>query len=134
METRALSRLSHRMPSLFGDLSASTLNAPAINILDEDNHYMVTLAVPGMKKNDFKIEVDGNILTSSSEKEESTEEKNKKFTRNVYNYSSFSRCFLLPGGIKQENIEAKFENGVLKIALPRKEPTKKPGVKKIALK
>jgi HSP20 family protein len=147
METRALTRLSERMPSLFGDFFSPwsdlfdnadwpmrTINVPAVNIAEQDNQYMVTLAAPGMKKDDFKIEVDGNMLTISSEKEESTEEKNKKFTRKEYNYSSFSRCFSLPEEIKQENIEAKYEDGVLKIALPRKEAAKKPKVKKIAVK
>jgi HSP20 family protein len=147
METRALTRLSERMPSLFGDLfrpwsdlfgngdwPMPTMNVPAVNISEQDNRYLVSLAAPGMKKDDFKIEVDGNMLTITSEKEESTEEKDKKFTRKEYNYSSFSRCFSLPEEVKQENIEAKYEDGVLKIALPRKEESKKPAVKKIAVK
>ena len=147
METRALTRLSERMPSLFGDFFSPwndlfdngdwptrTINVPAVNISEQDNQYMVTLAAPGMKKDDFKIELDGNMLTISSRKEDSTEEENKKFTRKEYNYSSFSRCFSLPEEIKQENIEAKYEDGVLKITLPRKEAAKKPEVKKIAVK
>ena len=146
METRALTRLSERMPSLFGDFFSPwndlfdngdwqmrTTNVPAVNISEQDNQYMVTLAAPGMKKDDFKIEVDGKMLTISSEKEDSTEEKNKKFTRKEYSYSSFSRCFSLPEEIKQESIEAKYEDGVLKIALPRKEAAKKPEVKKITV-
>ena len=94
----------------------------------------MTLAAPGMKKDDFKIDVDGNMLTISSEKEENKEEKNKKFTRKEYSYSSFSRCFSLPEEIKQEDINAKYEDGVLKISLPRKEEAKKHAVKKIAVK
>ncbi len=147
METRALTKLSERMPSLFGDFfrpwssvfengdwGLPTMNVPAVNISEQDNQYLVSLAAPGMKKDDFKIEVDGNMLTISSEKEDSSEEKNKKFTRKEYSYSSFSRCFSLPKEIKQENIEAKYEDGVLKIAMPRKEEAKKPAVKKIAVK
>lgn len=147
METRAISKLSERMPSIFGDFfrpwsrvfdngewDMPTINVPAVNISEQDNQYLVSLAAPGMKKEDFKIEVDGNMLTISSEKEDSSEEKNKKFTRKEYNYSSFSRCFSLPEEVKQENIEAKYEDGVLKIALPRIEEAKKPLVKKIAVK
>ena len=67
-----------------------------------------------MKKDDFKIDVDGNMLTISSEKEENKEEKEKKFTRKEYNYSSFSRRFTLPEEVNKEKIEAKYEDGVLK--------------------
>jgi HSP20 family protein len=71
----------------------------------------VSLAAPGMKKEDFKIDVDGNMLTISSEKEETKEEKEKKFTRKEYNYSSFSRSFTLPDEVNKEKIDAKYEDG-----------------------
>ena len=67
-------------------------------------------------------------------KEESKEEKEKTFTRKEYNYSSFSRCFTLPEEINQEKIEAKYEDGVLKISLPRKEGVNKPAAKQIVVK
>ena len=147
METKALTRLNETMPSLFDDffrpwnalfdndsLNMRSINVPAVNITEDPNQYLLSLAAPGMKKEDFKIDVDGNMLTISSEKEENKEEKNKKFTRKKYSYSSFSRCFSLPEEIKQENIDAKYEDGVLKISLPRKEEAKKPSVKKIAVK
>ncbi len=147
METRALTKLSERMHSLFsdsfspwsdlfdsGDWPMRTITVPAVNIAEKDNHLVVTLAAPGMRKDDFRIEVDGNMLTISSEKEDSNEEKNRKFTRKEYNFSSFRRCFSLPEEIKQENIEAKYQDGVLEISLPRKEAAKKPEVKKIAVK
>ena len=77
------------------------------------------------KKEDFKIDVDGNILTISSEKEESNEEKDEKFTRREYSYSSFTRSFTLPEEVNREKIEAVYENGVLKLNLPKKEEVKK---------
>jgi HSP20 family protein len=86
---------------------------------------MVSLAVPGMKKDDFNIDVEGNMLTISSEKEESKEEKEDKYTRKEYNYSSFSRSFTLPDEVNKEKIEAKYEDGVLKLMLPKKEEAKK---------
>ncbi len=147
METKALTRLNETMPSVFDDFfkpwsdlfdndkwNMRPMNMPAVNITEQPNEYLLSLAAPGMKKDDFKIDVDGNMLTISSEKEENKEDKNKKFTRKEYSYSSFSRCFSLPEEIKQENIDAKYEDGVLKITLPRKEEAKKPAIKKIAVK
>jgi len=147
MATQALSRLSERMPTVFGDffkpwnewfdnggLLGRAMNIPAVNITEQKNDYLVSLAAPGMKKDDFKIDVDGNMLTISSEKEETKEEKEKKFTRKEYNYSSFSRSFTLPDEVNREKIDAKYEDGVLKISLPRKEEVKKPTAKQIAVK
>lgn len=147
MGTQALTRATETMPSLFndffkpwnewfdgGNLLGRTMNMPAVNITEEKDEYKVSLAVPGMKKDDFKIDVDGNMLTISSEKEESKEEKDKKFTRKEYNYSSFSRTFTLPEEINKEKIEAKYEEGVLKVSLPFTEKAKKPAAKHIAVK
>jgi len=117
-----------------GGLLSRTLNIPAVNITEQKNDYLVSLAVPGMKKEDFKIDVDGNMLTISSEKEETKEEKEKRFTRKEYNYSSFSRSFTLPDEVNKEKIDAQYEAGVLKITLPRKEEVKKPTAKQIAVK
>ena len=146
METKALTRLNESMPSVFDDFfkpwtdlfdnggwNIRPMNIPAVNITEHPDEFRLSLAAPGMKKEDFKIDVDGNILTISSEKEENKEDKNKKFTRKEYSYSSFSRSFSLPEEIKQEKINAKYEDGVLKISLPRKEVAKKPVAKKIAV-
>lgn len=147
MGTQALAKLSERMPSVFDDffrpwnewfdnsgLLGRTLNVPAVNITEQKDEYHVSLAAPGMKKEDFNIDVDGNMLTISSEKEESKEEKEKKFTRKEYSYSSFSRSFTLPEEVNKEKIDARYEDGVLKISLPRKEEAKKPAAKHIAVK
>jgi len=147
METKALAKVGERMPSVFNDffkpwnewfdaggLWGREMNIPAVNITEHKDEYQVALAVPGMKKDDFKIDVDGNMLTISSEKEENKEEKDKKFTRKEYNYSSFSRSFTIPDEINKEKIDAKYEDGVLRISLPRKEEAKKPTAKHIAVK
>jgi HSP20 family protein len=147
MGTQALAKATERMPSVFDDFfkpwnewfdnggfTGRTMNVPAVNITEHKDEYMVSLAVPGMKKDDFKIDVDGNMLTISSEKVESKEEKDKKFTRKEYNYASFSRTFTLPEEINKEKIEAMYEDGVLKISLPRKEEAKKLSAKHIAVK
>lgn len=147
MGTQALARMTERMPFVFDDFFrpwnewfdnggavGKMMNMPAVNIIEQKDKYEVSLAAPGMKKDDFKIDIDGNMLTISSEKEETKEEKDKKFTRKEYNYSSFSRTFTLPEMINKDKIEATYENGVLKIALPCREEAKKPAAKHIAVK
>ena len=148
MGNQALTRTTERMPTFFDDFFKPwnewfgneggiwnrAMTVPPVNVTENKDQYLVSLAVPGMKKDDFKIDVDGNMLTISSEKEETTEEKDKKFTRKEYNYSSFSRSFTLPEEINREKIEAKYEDGVLKLVLPRKEEVRKPSAKHIAVK
>jgi HSP20 family protein len=117
-----------------GSFFSRSLNIPAVNITENTDSYEVSLAAPGMKKDDFKVDIDGNMLTISSQKEETKEEKEQKYTRKEYNYSSFSRSFSLPDEVNQEKIEARYENGVLKLSLPRKESSKKITAKQIAVK
>lgn len=147
MSTQAISK-SERRPTLFDDffrplnqwfdngggLWERAMTVPPVNITESKDAYQVSLAVPGMKKEDFKIGMDGNILTISSEKEETKEEKDKKFTRKEYSYSAFSRSFTLPDEINKEKIEAKYENGVLMLSLPRKEETQTKSATQIAVK
>ena len=146
METQALAKVAERMPSAFDDffkpwnewfdnggLRGRAMNVPAVNITEHKDEYQVSLAEPGLKKDDFKIDVDGNMLTISSEKEENKEEIDKRFTRKEYSYSSFSRSFTLPEEINKEKIEAKYEDGVLRISMPRKEEVKKISAKHIAV-
>ncbi len=110
------------------------MTVPAVNIIETKNEYNVSLAIPGMKKEDFNIDVEGSMLTISSEQEESKEENEKMYTRKEFNYSSFSRSFTLPEEVNKENIEAKYEEGVLKLMLPKKEETKLAAGKHIAVK
>lgn len=147
MGTQLLAKGAEKMPTVFdeffkpwnewfdnGGFLGRTMNIPAVNITEHKDAYMVALAAPGLKKDDFKIAIEGNMLTISSEKEENREEKDKKFTRKEYSYSSFSRSFTLPEEINKEKIDAKYEEGVLKLTLPRKEEAKKPLAKQIAVK
>ena len=147
MGTRALAKLSERMPSVFDDffkpwnewfdnsgLPGRAMNVPAVNITEQKDAYLVSLAAPGLKKEDFKIDMEGNMLTISSEKEENKEEKDKRFTRKEYSYSSFSRSFTLPDEVNKDKIDANYADGVLKITLPRNEHEKKPSAKQIAVK
>ena len=86
------------------------MNIPVVSITEEKDEYLISLAVPGMKKDDFMIDVNGNVLTNSSDKEESKEEKEKKFTRREYSYSAFSRNFTPPDEIDKVSGVPTFSN------------------------
>lgn len=96
-------------------------NLPAVNIMDNEKAYELSLAVPGRKKEDFNIELDNNILTVSSEVK--TENKNSvaNYTRKEFGYASFKRSFTLPETIDEEKIKASYEDGILKFFLPKRE-------------
>lgn len=109
------------------------LTVPAVNITETDKSYNLSVAAPGMKKEDFNIDVQGNIISISAAKEESTEAKEKNYSRQEYNYSSFCRSFTLPDEVKQDAIEAEYKDGVLNLRLPKTEAAQKAS-KKIAIK
>jgi len=120
-----------RLPSLLEDffgrdnysrrLSAG-VHVPAVNIKEEDDKFIVTLAVPGVKKEDITLSVENGMMTVSSEKKEEKQDKKKgKYSRYEYNFSSFSRSFSLPQNADAEDIKAKYEDGELKIELQKKE-------------
>ena len=98
-----------------------SLTLPRVNITEEKDSYNLSLAAPGLHKKDFKIDVDGNMLTISAQKEENKEQKEESFTRREYNYSSFSRSFTLPEEIELDKINATYDGGVLKLLLPKNE-------------
>ncbi|MFO0414174.1 MAG: Hsp20/alpha crystallin family protein [Bacteroidota bacterium] len=92
---------------------------PSVNVSESENAYKITLAAPGLNKEDFKVNVEGDLITISAEKSSRKEEKDDKYTRKEYNYTSFSRTFTLPENIKSEKIDARYENGELMISLPK---------------
>lgn len=115
-------------------LATRSLTLPRVNISESSDSYTLSLAAPGLQKKDFKIDVQGNLLTISAEKEESKEEKEEKYSRKEYNFSSFSRSFTMPDEVQMDKIEAGYENGVLKIILPKNEKIIKKAQKTIAVK
>lgn len=110
-----------------GHIWNRTMKVPAVNITDNKENYLISLAIPGMEKKDFNIDIEGNMLTVSCEKEETKEEKDKAYSRKEYNYNSFSRSFNLPEEVIQEQINAVYDNGILNITLPKKLLQKKTG-------
>ncbi len=109
-----------------GNTSSTNTTLPAVNIRENAENFAVEMAAPGMKKDDFKIELDGNMLTISSEKREEYEEKEgEKYTKREFSYQSFQRSFQLPKDVvDEEHIQAKYEDGVLHLIIPKKEEAK----------
>jgi len=148
MLTKALTGNGTGLPAVFDDFFKPwnewfdlgtgvfnrTLTIPAVNIKETKDEFKLSFAVPGMKKDDFHIGIEGSMLTISSEKEESHEEKEDRFTRKEYNYSSFNRSFSLPEYVHKDNIQATYTDGILHINLPKKEEARKSLVKNIVVR
>ena len=138
-----LARSNHFFPSLFDGFGkdffddfmpfTSGESVPAINIVDDKDEYRIEVAAPGLRKKDFKVNMDGNVLTIHSEKEVKNEEKNEKYARKEFSYSSFQRSFTLPEGTDTENIKASYVDGILTIHIAKKEEAKKKAPKQIAI-
>ncbi|MDE3741877.1 Hsp20/alpha crystallin family protein [Maribacter polysaccharolyticus] len=109
-------------PDWFGGLENFNTNVvPAVNIKENETDFELELAVPGRDKEDFKIEVDDNVLTISSETSATENEEKENYTRREFSFTSFKRAFTLPETIDEENIKATYENGILKFNLPKRE-------------
>lgn len=102
-------------------------NIPAVNVIENKENFQLDIAVPGMNKEDFKLNVTDNVLSISSKKENSKEEKTDNYTRKEFSYSSFERSFTLPKNVNSDDIKASYENGILKINIPKKEKIKDDG-------
>lgn len=104
------------------------LSIPAVNVKEDENSFQVEIAAPGLKKDDFNISLEDNVLTISSEMKKESEEKDEqgKYTRKEFSYSSFSRSFSIDENhIDTENIKANYESGVLSLDIPKRtEPQK----------
>jgi Molecular chaperone (small heat shock protein) len=97
---------------------------PAVNVAETNEAYQIELAAPGLDKGDFKINVDGDVLTISGEKKMENKEENKKYSKREYSYTSFTRSFTLPDSIDHNHIEANYKDGVLKVDIAKKEEAK----------
>ena len=101
------------------------MNTPAVNVSETDKEFKLAIAAPGLEKSDFKIDAYDDMLTISAEHER--EEKNGRYNRREYNYSSWSRSFSLPENCDVEKVNAEYKNGELKVSIPKmqvKEPKK----------
>src|SRR5437879_3306454 len=94
---------------------------PAVNVAETDEGYHIELAAPGLKKEDFKINIEQNMLNISVEKKSEETENNKKYNKREYSYTSFVRSFTLPDSANEGKIEAEYTDGILKIDIAKKE-------------
>jgi len=108
--------------------------SPAVNIKENDSSYGIEFAIPGFNKEDFKINLENNVLTISSEREEKNEETNEKYTHKEYSLRSFSRSFTLPKNVDAEKISAAYTDGLLIIDIPKKAEENNKLIKEIAIK
>ena len=114
--------------------SSTNTSLPAVNVKESDNEFVIDVAAPGMTKNDFKINFQNNVLTISSEKKEEKEDKKESFTRKEFSYQSFQRSFTVSENtIDSDKINAKYNDGILRITLPKREEIKPKPLKEIKI-
>ena len=123
---REVAALQNRVNSLFrdfndGESSLTTTNfIPAVDIYEDEKRIVLKLEVPGIPEKDLDVTVENNTLVVKGERKFEKEEKEENFHRIERRYGSFSRAFTLPTTVETENIDAKYENGVLKLELKKK--------------
>jgi HSP20 family protein len=131
-------------PVLFNDLLGSGLlsnlfsdgadyNVPAVNIKENENGFEIEVAAPGLKKEDFHINIEKNILTVSSKRENQNEEKNGNFMRQEFSFNSFCRSFSIPNSVDQNKVTASQNDGILKIELPKLDEVKTKKIRTIEI-
>lgn len=111
-------------PDWFGGIDNFGAKIPPVNIIENEKDFEIELAIPGYKKEDFKIDIDKNILTISTKKEDDFKgnkiEEKRNFTRREFAKYSFERGFNLPKSVEEEAVKASYESGILKFILPKK--------------
>jgi HSP20 family protein len=117
-------------------IPAIGINLPSVNLKETDTKLEIELAAPGLKKEDFKIEVDNNMLIITAEKEETKESSSKRddYVRKEFNYQSFYRSFNLPDSADENKIEASYKDGILNIIITKKPTEKRKTLKTISIK
>lgn len=135
------------LPSIFDDFFGDEFMGvpvsrqfatPAVNIIENDKQYDIQIAAPGMTKDDFKISINDNnelvINLEKKQKEEKKDDDKRTWLRREFSYASYSQSFVLPEDVKEDSINAKMENGVLNIVLPKKEEAEqKPATRQIEI-
>ena len=119
------------MPSVFGQLmddfftentlAKNNVFSPKSDILEDEKGFHLEISLPGMKRSELKIEINKDLLHIEGERKFAKEENEKTYHRVESNYGAFKRSFTLPDHIKKEEIEAKFEDGILYLFLPKSE-------------
>ncbi|HEY8937118.1 MAG TPA: Hsp20/alpha crystallin family protein [Cyclobacteriaceae bacterium] len=124
------------LDSSLANWKTSGASLPAVNVKETNENFDVEVAAPGMKRDDFKVELDNNILTISSQREDTQEEKDKdgNYTRREFSYQAFQRSFSLPESkVEGDKISARYTDGVLHITIPKTEKAKVKPAKQITV-
>lgn len=108
-------------PDWFGGIDNFQSTVPAVNVKESEKDFELELAVPGRKKEDFNVEIDNGVMTISTEQKSENTVSDENYTRREFGYSSFKRSFTLPKTVNADQINATYEDGVLKFVLPKKE-------------
>ena len=143
----SLIRFSNRMPRLLDqffendlidwsnrNFSETNTTLPAVNVKEKESGFEIEMSAPGLKKEDFNVELNNSVLTISCAKKEEDESKDEdgRYTRREFSYQSFSRSFNLPETVDYDKIDAKYEDGILTLSIPKKEEVK-PSPKRIEI-
>ena len=137
-------RNSAWLPTVFNDIfdtnfvPKASCTAPAINVKETDKGYIVELAAPGMKKEDFNVHIndEGNLIIKMEQKKDNVNDNantNERYLRREFSYSKFEQTLILPDDVDKNKISAKVEYGVLTVELPKQEETKAKVARQIAI-
>jgi HSP20 family protein len=118
---------------LFPRFMEPVTSVPAVNITEGKEDFKIEVAAPGLDKEDFRINLENNVLTISSEKEEKNEEKDEKVMRREFSYSSFSRSFTLPNTINPDKIKAAHKDGLLTVIVPKRDEAREKPAREIKI-
>lgn len=121
------------LPSVFTSNFNTGMTLPKVNIRETSDAYFVDMAVPGMKKSDFEINLEDQLLSISTQVNEENEFEDENFTRREFGYSAFKRSFTLPETVNEDKIKAKYNDGILSVHLPKKEEAKQKPPKTITI-
>ena len=121
------------LPSAFSQNFNTGISLPMVNIKETADAYTVEMAAPGLKKSDFHIDLDNQLLSISTETEGESKQNEDNYTRREFGYSSFNRTFTLPETVDEGQIKAEYNEGILSINLPKKEEAKKKPARSIKI-
>ncbi len=116
---------------LLDDADDAGFTSPDINLIENENDFIIELAAPGLESKDFKVEINDETLSVSVKNEEERKQENKNYKRKEFSYNSFYRSFKLPQNLLIDNIYAKYNKGILQLTLPKKETIVSKPVKEI---
>ena len=120
---------------LFNEINTPAFSGsvPAVNVIENQEGFRIEVAAPGLSKSDFTLNLEKNQLTISAQKEKVEEETNEKYTRREFKFNSFQRTFTLPNSIDGDKIEANYSEGILSVALPKREEAKEKPARQIEI-